>query len=127
MEIAKPQIAQRIKEAREWKGISQVAMAKYLDMARQTYLDLESGKTEPRISTLLKLAELTDRSLGWFVTDYPQQGNDEAIADDIWQLTSLYNQLPEPLRSQLLASNISQLKACVGFLSQPKLSGAEEK
>ncbi|WP_421021828.1 helix-turn-helix transcriptional regulator, partial [Klebsiella pneumoniae] len=42
---SKNQVAKRIKEAREWKGITQVKMAKLLNVARQTYLDIENGKT----------------------------------------------------------------------------------
>ncbi len=44
MQSSKPHIAARVRDAREWKEISQVAMAKRLDIARQTYLDLESGE-----------------------------------------------------------------------------------
>ncbi len=49
---------ERLKESREWAGFSQVAAAKAIGVARQTYLDLESGKTEPRISTVASLASL---------------------------------------------------------------------
>ncbi|WP_340641837.1 helix-turn-helix transcriptional regulator [Photobacterium damselae] len=45
-----------LKALRLQSEISQVDMAKKLDVARQTYLDLERGKTEPRYSVLLKLS-----------------------------------------------------------------------
>lgn len=40
----KQEMAVRIKEAREWKGLTQVYMAQQLRVARQTYLDLETEK-----------------------------------------------------------------------------------
>ena len=112
MEQVKSWIAQRIKDAREWKGISQVAMARHLDVARQTYLDLESGKTEPRISTLVKIAELTGQPLGWFVFDIQRPDmQHEQLKSELIQLSALYEKLSEPLRSKLLACHINQLKA----------------
>ncbi|KHT60688.1 hypothetical protein RJ45_23120 [Photobacterium gaetbulicola] len=117
MEQVKTWIAQRIKDAREWKGISQVAMAKHLDVARQTYLDLESGKTEPRISTLVKIAELTGQPLGWFVFDIQRpEMQQEQLKTELIQLSALYEQLAEPLRSQMLACHINQLKVILEHL-----------
>ncbi|PSU29611.1 helix-turn-helix transcriptional regulator [Photobacterium lutimaris] len=117
MEQVKSWIAKRIKDAREWKGISQVAMAKHLDVARQTYLDLESGKTEPRISTLVRIAELTDQPLGWFVFDIQRpEMQHEQLKSELIQLSSLYGKLSEPLRSQLLTSHVNQLKMIIEHL-----------
>lgn len=115
MVTAKPQIAKRIKEAREWKGLSQVAMAKRLGIARQTYLDLETGKTEPRITVLLSIAALTERPVSWFMAEESTHAT-ERCQPDMQPLLSLYRQLPEPLRSQLLTSHIGQLKACLDYL-----------
>lgn len=112
METSKPQIAARIREAREWKEISQVTMAKRLDIARQTYLDLESGKTEPRVTTLLKIAEITGRSLTWFI-------NEESISPsadqcyDLSQLVELFAQVPEPARAALIAHHIGLMNCYV--------------
>ncbi len=39
---------------------TQVWVAKELGVARQTYLDLESGKTEPRLSVIVELANLLE-------------------------------------------------------------------
>lgn len=117
MEQVKSWVAQKIKDAREWKGISQVAMAKHLDVARQTYLDLESGKTEPRISTLVRIAELTDQPLGWFVFDIQRpEMQHEQLKSELIQLSVLYEKLSEPLRSKLLACHINQLKVVIEHL-----------
>ena len=46
----------RLKQAREEHGMTQVDAAKHLKIARQTYLDLENGRTQPRLDTLLEFA-----------------------------------------------------------------------
>lgn len=50
----------RLIDFRKKKHITQVGMAKLLRVSRQTYLDLESGKTEPRLSTLKALSLILD-------------------------------------------------------------------
>ena len=59
----KAKIAARIKEAREWKGLTQVHMAQQLKVARQTYLDLETGKTEPKVRLLTEISAITERGV----------------------------------------------------------------
>ncbi len=61
MVISTAHMAQRIREAREFSKITQVEMAQRLDVARQTYLDMESGKTDPKILALVTIAEITGR------------------------------------------------------------------
>ncbi|MGR5333756.1 helix-turn-helix transcriptional regulator, partial [Photobacterium damselae] len=51
---------QRLIGLRIGNQISQVEMAKVMGIARQTYIDIEKGKTEPRVSTLYKLANALD-------------------------------------------------------------------
>jgi len=115
METSKPQIAARIREAREWKEISQVTMAKRLDIARQTYLDLESGKTEPRVTTLMKIAEITGRALTWFV--YEESISQSAVrCDDFAQLADLFTRVPEPARTALIAQHIGLMSCYVELL-----------
>ncbi|GHA62089.1 helix-turn-helix domain-containing protein [Photobacterium aphoticum] len=118
MDTIKMQIAQRIKAAREAKGISQVAMAKQLDIARQTYLDLESGKTEPRVTTLLSIAILTQRPFAWFIGEQISPLPQGEWQDDIQALPRLYAQLPVPLRRQLAQSHVMQLQACVHYMTE---------
>ena len=45
-------VGERIKLAREASGISQSEMARKLDVARQTYIQLESQKSNPRFKML---------------------------------------------------------------------------
>ncbi|WP_245680735.1 helix-turn-helix domain-containing protein [Veronia pacifica] len=67
MVIVKSQVAQRIRQAREYRNLTQMDVAQRLGVARQTYLDIESGKTEPKISSLVAIAEVTGRPLNWFL------------------------------------------------------------
>lgn len=67
MLVKRAHMAVRIRQAREYRDITQVKMAQHLNLARQTYLDIESGKTEPKVSSLVKIAEITGRPLNWLV------------------------------------------------------------
>lgn len=60
-------IQKRIIESRNKAGITQVEMAKRLCIARQTYIDLEKGVTEPRITNLMGVATITGATLEWLV------------------------------------------------------------
>ncbi len=106
MDVTRAEVAARIRDAREWQNITQVAMAKSLDVARQTYLDLETGKTEPRISVLLRIAELTQRPISWFLYGDNEQGLDQVERDDIQRMLQLLSELPRDMRQTLLKQNI---------------------
>lgn len=119
MDNSKSRIAAKIREAREWKEITQVGMAKTLGIARQTYLDLESGKTEPRISTLVEIAQLTGRPLTWFVFD-----DEEKVMGDehseIQELLNLFGQVPSQFRSQLIKHNKEFISCWLDYITALK-------
>lgn len=103
----KDDIAGRIKEAREWKGLTQVFMATRLAVARQTYLDLENGKTEPKVRTLAEIAEITERPLTWFV--YGDEGLDileSQYKEEIDRLLQYFSVLPHSARHVILQQSI---------------------
>ncbi len=115
---SKALVAKRIKEAREWKGITQVRMAKLLNVARQTYLDIETGKTEPRISMLLQLTEITERSLVWFVygnIDIGTGVDDAQYRKDINYLLECFSQLPHEARSAILSQSVCMASLLVKY------------
>lgn len=64
--MEKYEIAERIKTARELENRTQVWMAMRLGIARQTYLDLENGKTEAKLSIIVKLTKILNRPLEYF-------------------------------------------------------------
>ncbi len=113
---SKTQVAKRIKEAREWKGITQVKMAKLLDVARQTYLDIETGKTEPRVRMLSEIAELTDRPLVWFVYGENEVGsNDIQYKQDVNRLLEYFSKLPHEARTAILNQSVNMASFMVTY------------
>ncbi|MEZ8144503.1 transcriptional regulator [Enterovibrio norvegicus FF-33] len=103
MLIVKSHVALRIREAREYREITQVEMAQHLDVARQTYLDIESGKTEPKVSSLATIADVTGRPLNWFLYGESTR-SDIAFThrDDLNNLLLLFNQLPLSARNLVM-------------------------
>ena len=113
----------RIKEAREWKGITQVKMAKLLDVARQTYLDIETGKTEPRIGTLSEIAEITERPLVWFVYgDANVELHDVQYRQDVNRLLEHFSKLPHEVRAAILNQSVTIASLLVKYSKSSKLS-----
>ncbi|KXI22725.1 helix-turn-helix transcriptional regulator [Photobacterium sanguinicancri] len=106
MNTSKLLIANKIREAREWQEITQVGMAKKLGIARQTYLDLESAKTEPRVSTLMLIAEVTERPLGWFLFE-ENPTSSPCMQEDTQQLINMLAEVPPSLRARLIELNLS--------------------
>ncbi|WP_053986585.1 helix-turn-helix transcriptional regulator [Photobacterium leiognathi] len=62
-------IAEHIKKARLLNGVTQVAMATILGVARQTYLDIESGKTESKSVMIYNIAKATKKPIHYFYPD----------------------------------------------------------
>jgi len=108
MVISTERMAQRIREAREFSKITQVDMAKRLNVARQTYLDVESGKTDPKILALITIAEITGRPFNWFIYGETDE-RDIAFShrDDLAALTSLLSQLPQVARQTVMDNALS--------------------
>lgn len=78
-----------IKKLRKEKGLSQQAIANYLQITRQAYSNYEMGKREPDYETLLKLSEFFDVTV-----DYLTRGASPAVLDDPeQQLLDLFRQL----------------------------------
>ncbi|HHV99990.1 MAG TPA: helix-turn-helix transcriptional regulator [Clostridiaceae bacterium] len=50
-------IGQRLKLLREEKGLKQLDMAEMLGVSRTTYTQYETGKSEPDLATVTKLAD----------------------------------------------------------------------
>ncbi|KXF81169.1 helix-turn-helix transcriptional regulator [Enterovibrio coralii] len=120
---SKSQVAKRIKEAREWKGITQVKMAKLLEVARQTYLDIETGKTEPRVRMLSEIAEITERPLVWFVYgDADVELHDVQYKQDVNRLLEHFSKLPHEARTAILNQSVNMASFLVNY-SKPAQRG----
>ena len=112
----KQEMAVRIKEAREWKGLTQVYMAQQLRVARQTYLDLETGKTEPKVRLLVEISELTERPLTWFI--YGDLGLDiieSEYKEEIDKLVQCFGCLPHSARQIILQQGIQLAQYMVEY------------
>ncbi|PCS23282.1 helix-turn-helix transcriptional regulator [Candidatus Enterovibrio escicola] len=113
---SKSQVAKRIKDAREWKGITQVKMAKLLAVARQTYLDIETGKTEPRVRMLSEIAEITERPFGWFVYgDADVELKDVQYKQDVNRLLEYFSKLPYEARTVILNQSVNMASFMVNY------------
>lgn len=59
----------RLKEAREYMGISQEKVAAYLGVHRSAVSEIEGGKRSVSALELQRLAKLYQKSVGWFTDD----------------------------------------------------------
>lgn len=62
------EIAQRLKQLRNEKGVNQDQVAKILDITRAAYGKIETGVNEVTVRHLLKLSDFYDVSLDWLLT-----------------------------------------------------------
>ncbi|WP_318493193.1 helix-turn-helix transcriptional regulator [Photobacterium leiognathi] len=56
-----------LKNLRITSGVTQLQASRELGVARQTYLDLESGKTEPRLSMIRDLSQIFSVDVTYFL------------------------------------------------------------
>lgn len=68
-----------LKKIREAKGVSQAAVARELNISRQTYNNYELGKREADYETLLKLAEYFETSVDCLLSD---RSSENVIIDE---------------------------------------------
>ena len=107
MSINRNQIARRVREAREYRNITQLEMANSLNVARQTYLDIESGKTEPKILSLATIASITGYPLTWLLYG-ESSGIDVGFThrEEINALLTLFGNLSPSGRAMVIAQTL---------------------
>ena len=64
----------RLRKAREWRGLEQADLARDLGVSRNTISAAERGKTQPRRSLLMAWAMRTGVSLHWLLTGSARSG-----------------------------------------------------
>ncbi|USH04843.1 helix-turn-helix domain-containing protein [Grimontia kaedaensis] len=113
-------IANKVRIARIDSGKTQVQMAKHLNVARQTYLDMESGKTEPRVTALQRIATYTDFPLVWFFEETEDNMNYyQAIeSQDLLDFMKEVAKLPATTRKEFLQSS-KRLATSIISITQP--------
>ncbi|TKF29246.1 helix-turn-helix transcriptional regulator [Enterovibrio norvegicus] len=88
-----------VKQARLDNKLSQVECAQKMEIARQTYMNFESGETLPKIDLLYDFAELTKRPLSYFLPPLGISLNGHIlIREETWEKMTKLN---EELRSCL--------------------------
>lgn len=60
---------EKIKQRRQQLGIRQVDLAKAINVSQSTMSDYETGRYEPDLETLVKIASELKVSVGWLLTD----------------------------------------------------------
>lgn len=60
-------LAERIKMARNFRGIKQITLSKLVNISTPTIIRYESGEREPKASDLLKIAEALDTSVAYLM------------------------------------------------------------
>ena len=65
----RPQIAKRIRAAREMAGLSQGQVAKLLGLHRPSISEIEGGNRRVSADELSRLAKLFDVSMSWLVAE----------------------------------------------------------
>lgn len=63
----KEELGERMRKIREYVGYSQESISKDLKISRTSYIHYEKGKTEPKLITLIQLAEIFDINFLYFI------------------------------------------------------------
>jgi len=99
----------KLKELRKNKKMTQTDVAHYLNIAQTTYTGYETGKYEPTIATLIKLADLFDVTI-----DYLVGVSNKFIGNELDQeLLSYTNQLNDLEKAKVIGyakSRVEQQK-----------------
>ncbi len=66
------QIAERLKEARKFAGLSQGQVAKLLGLHRPSITEMESGNRRVSADELARLAAIYDVAVAWLVGEAPE-------------------------------------------------------
>lgn len=111
---------EKLKELRKKRGYTQSELAKYMNMRQGSYAKWETGMTEPRIESLIKLADIldttTDFLLGKTNIDF---GNDSKVYEEYKELLSQNKKEEE--KKNLFSVRLKELRLQHGF-SQEELA-----
>lgn len=92
----KERLQQRLREAREYMGISQAKVAEYLEIPRSAVSELETGKRTISALELQRLAKLYQKPASWFTEDFV-----EGVPADVEFLARTATELSQTDRGEL--------------------------
>lgn len=94
-------VGQKIKEARQLKGMSQTQLAEELNLSFQQIQKYEKGKNRVAASRLLHIAQVLDRPIGFFF-EAPQKDWPEESDRNLGEWLKLYKELPREMRHSII-------------------------
>ena len=83
-------MAERLKELRLEKGLSQIEVAKWISVSRTSYTKYETGVYEPSIDTLVKLAEFYGVTVDYIIGHSNQRITPETCTEDEINVITMY-------------------------------------
>ncbi|MEZ8029993.1 helix-turn-helix domain-containing protein [Enterovibrio norvegicus] len=81
-----------VKEARMANKLTQAECASRMGIARQTYLDFENAKTLPKVDLIYDFAELTQRSLSYYLPLGVTLEGHILVKSETWEKMSQLNE-----------------------------------
>jgi transcriptional regulator with XRE-family HTH domain len=115
-EIVRQQIGERLRQSREYLGLSQDEVAKHLGIPRTALTNIESGQRRVEALELKKLADLYRQPLKYFTDG---ESEDESFSSDVTHLARS--------ASQLSAKDREELARFAEFLRSRATSGERKK
>lgn len=94
---------ERLKKLRLRKGLSQKAVADFLQIDRTTYLKYESGTSNPNVTRLARLAEFLGVTPDYLLCEDVAPAT-EKTDSNIDELLSLYERMDDKFKMRLLGA-----------------------
>lgn len=98
---------QKLRETRTDKGLNQKEVAQRINLTQQTYSDYETGRTNPDIETLIKIADILEVSTDYLLGRSDDFGNitikeksSSVLTTEEQKLLNDFRSLPKPERAQ---------------------------
>ena len=107
----------RLKECRNEKGLNQKEIAKQLNITQQTYIDYETGRTNPDIDSLIKIANILEVTTDYLLGRSDDFGNVNVTQKNSPELSSEEKQLLDNFRS-LPKQEKAQASEYVNYLAE---------
>src|SRR5437773_2767151 len=87
-------VSDRIREARQERGMTQFELAKQVHKTQKNISDIESGRTEVSAVDLMMIAHAVEKAVRFFYPVYvPTEGD---LTPEEWELIHFFRQIREP-------------------------------
>lgn len=96
------QFSERLKKLRVERKVTQRQLGKHLDFGATAIVNYESGRNEPAIDTLIKLAEYFGVSVGYLIGSEKDAVQKSRLTQQQRELLAAFSQLSQMQRESLL-------------------------